>query len=51
MPDVVERLVRAYVDLRESADERFIDAVRRVGLEPFKVAVYGNADRPERAPA
>ena len=51
IPEVVDRLVRTYVALRESADERFIDAVRRVGLDPFKASVYGHADRSERAAA
>ena len=51
VPEVVDRLVRTYVELRESADERFIDAVRRVGLDPFKASVYGHADRSERAAA
>jgi sulfite reductase (NADPH) hemoprotein beta-component len=51
IPDVIERLVRAYVSLRDGVDERFIDVVQRVGIEPFKASVYGNADRSERAQA
>jgi len=51
IPDVIERLVRTYVSRRESVDERFVDLVQRIGIEPFKEAVYGNADRPERAEA
>ena len=51
IPDVIERLVRTYVALREGVDERFIDVVQRVGIEPFKASVYGNADRSERAEA
>jgi len=39
MPDVVERLIEIYVDLRHE-DERFVDTVRRVGIEPFKERVY-----------
>lgn len=39
MPDVIERLLEVYVSLRH-ADERFIDTVRRVGIEPFKTHVY-----------
>ncbi|TMJ96193.1 MAG: nitrite/sulfite reductase, partial [Alphaproteobacteria bacterium] len=38
--DVVEDLALAYLDLRASADELFIDAVKRVGVEPFKERVY-----------
>jgi len=29
-----------YIDLRK-ASEQFLDTYRRVGIEPFKVAVYG----------
>jgi sulfite reductase (NADPH) hemoprotein beta-component len=39
MPDVVARLIETYIDHRH-ADERFIDTVRRVGVEPFKERVY-----------
>jgi sulfite reductase (NADPH) hemoprotein beta-component len=42
--DVVERLIERYLALRDSDAERFIDVVRRVGIEPFKEYVYGNAD-------
>src|SRR5437660_3427739 len=38
--DVVEDLALAYLDLRASADELFIDAVKRVGVEPFRERVY-----------
>ncbi|MGB7302437.1 MAG: nitrite/sulfite reductase [Burkholderiaceae bacterium] len=44
IPDVVERLIRCYLGLRESKTERFVDAVTRVGIEPFKEAVYVSAD-------
>jgi len=37
--DVVERLIQAYLDQRH-ADERFIDTLDRVGLEPFRRAAY-----------
>lgn len=36
----VERLVDAYLDLRQSPDESFIDTYNRVGLPPFKAALY-----------
>jgi sulfite reductase (NADPH) hemoprotein beta-component len=42
MPDVVERLVDVYVERRHE-DERFIDTVRRLGIEPFKERVYASA--------
>ncbi|MEO1548945.1 MAG: nitrite/sulfite reductase [Pseudomonadota bacterium] len=41
----VERLIAAYLDLREEASESFLDTYRRLGLEPFKTALYGKADR------
>jgi sulfite reductase (NADPH) hemoprotein beta-component len=39
--DAVERVIERYLEVRESAEERFIETVRRLGLEPFKQAVYG----------
>ena len=51
IPDVIERLVRAYVARRTSVDERFIDVVQRLGIEPFKEAVYGSSDRSQRPEA
>ncbi|MEJ7598526.1 MAG: nitrite/sulfite reductase [Kofleriaceae bacterium] len=39
--NAVEQVLGRYLTLRESTDERFLDTVRRVGLEPFKQAVYG----------
>ncbi|PTX55663.1 sulfite reductase (NADPH) hemoprotein beta-component [Litoreibacter ponti] len=39
----IERLIAAYLDLRVDADERFIDAYRRLGLAPFKAALYPEA--------
>jgi sulfite reductase (NADPH) hemoprotein beta-component len=43
VPDVIERLIAAYLEQRESEHERFIDVVHRVGLEPFKAYVYEHA--------
>ena len=40
IPDVVERLIEAYINLRTSSDERFVQTVARLGNEPFKEAVY-----------
>jgi len=45
VPDVVERLIDAYLALRDSEHERFVDVVHRVGLEPFKRNVYGDLDQ------
>ncbi|WP_294306403.1 nitrite/sulfite reductase [uncultured Sphingomonas sp.] len=38
--DAIERVTDRYVALRE-ADERFLDTYRRVGMQPFKEAIYG----------
>ncbi len=40
VPGAVKTLVDTYRDLRTSADERFIDAVERLGVEPFQEAIY-----------
>jgi sulfite reductase (NADPH) hemoprotein beta-component len=36
----IERILRAYLDLRSEPSETFLQAFRRVGMEPFKVALY-----------
>lgn len=36
----IERIVRAYLDLRQSPEETFLDAFRRLGMDPFKAALY-----------
>ncbi len=36
----IERIVRAYLDLRQEPGETFLDAYRRVGAAPFKAALY-----------
>jgi sulfite reductase (NADPH) hemoprotein beta-component len=38
--DAVEKATEVYKNLR-TGDERFIDTYRRVGLDPFKEAIYG----------
>ena len=43
VPAAIERLVDAYIARRQSPSEPFIDAFRRIGKEPFKEALYGNA--------
>ena len=45
VPDVIERLIETYLELRDSEHERFVDVVHRAGLEPFKKNVYGNLDQ------
>ncbi|CAN5121798.1 nitrite/sulfite reductase [soil metagenome] len=39
----IDSLVEAYLAIR-TGEERFLDTYRRVGLEPFKEAVYAQAD-------
>jgi sulfite reductase (NADPH) hemoprotein beta-component len=48
MPDVVEKLVRTYLDERHE-DELFVDTVKRIGIAPFKQRVY--AAGPQRQAA
>ncbi|NVO23532.1 nitrite/sulfite reductase [Donghicola sp. C2-DW-16] len=45
----IERLITAYLELRTSAEERFIDAYRRVGPAPFKAALYPEAEEKANA--
>jgi len=39
----VERLIEAYLDLRTEPGEPFLDTYRRVGMGPFKAALYEEA--------
>ena len=41
VPDVIEKLIAVYLAERECDEERFIETVRRIGIEPFKEYVYG----------
>ncbi|MCB5364010.1 nitrite/sulfite reductase [Pusillimonas sp. CC-YST705] len=43
VPVVVEHLVQAYLDMRDSEHERFIDVVERLGIGPFKERVYADS--------
>ncbi len=43
MPEVIQRLVEVYIKER-TAEERFIDTVRRIGMEPFKAHVYAEQE-------
>ena len=36
----IERLIYAYLEMRSSKDEAFLDTYRRIGLAPFKDALY-----------
>jgi len=39
MPDVISRLIDTYIEKRFD-DERFVDTVHRLGVDPFKERVY-----------
>jgi sulfite reductase (NADPH) hemoprotein beta-component len=39
--DGIERLVNRYLELRQDEEETFLAALRRVGNDPFKEALYG----------
>lgn len=41
--DAIEKVVDTYVGLRETPQEDFLAAYRRVGDQPFKEALYGTA--------
>jgi len=43
--DAIETVVDTYLGLRESGEETFLKAYRRVGMEPFKRALYGEVSR------
>ncbi|WP_375261983.1 nitrite/sulfite reductase [Palleronia sp.] len=36
----IERIMLKYLDIRETEDETFLQAYRRIGMEPFKAALY-----------
>ena len=42
VPDAIDALVETYLAIRQDG-ERFLDTVRRAGLQPFKEAVYAEA--------
>ncbi|QNH02893.1 nitrite/sulfite reductase [Pseudomonas sediminis] len=43
VPEVIERIVRTYVDQRE-VNEGFLDTFQRIGLETFKASVYSREE-------
>jgi len=45
----VERLIRAYIEHRSSQEETFLQAYRRLGIDPFKAALYGSGDTQDAA--
>jgi sulfite reductase (NADPH) hemoprotein beta-component len=45
VPGVIEKLIACYLERRDSEEERFVDVVHRIGVEPFKERVYASADQ------
>ena len=48
IPDVIEKIVSVYKQQR-SGGEEFVDTFNRIGLDPFKAALYGDKSN-SRAP-
>lgn len=44
VPEAIAAIVKRYKSLRKDG-ERFLDTYRRVGIDPFKEAVYGSDER------
>jgi sulfite reductase (NADPH) hemoprotein beta-component len=44
--ETIARLLEVYVRERRGDDERFVDAVRRIGIEPFQERVYATNHSP-----
>jgi sulfite reductase (NADPH) hemoprotein beta-component len=45
----IERILRAYLELRIEPSETFLQAFKRVGMEPFKQALYDTEDAQDAA--
>jgi sulfite reductase (NADPH) hemoprotein beta-component len=45
----IERILRAYLDLRQEPAETFLQAFKRVGMDPFKAALYDREDAQDAA--
>jgi len=45
----IERIVRAYLEVRTSPDETFLETYRRTGIDPFKAALYGEEGEKDAA--
>ncbi|MQQ07449.1 nitrite/sulfite reductase [Epibacterium sp. SM1979] len=41
----IERIITAYLEVRETAEETFLETYRRVGMEPFKAALYPDSEK------
>ena len=47
IPDLIEKILALYVEERRCG-ERFIDTFRRIGIDPFRLRVYGEKARLEK---
>lgn len=45
----IERIVRAYLEVRTSPEETFLETFRRTGIDPFKSALYGEEGEQDAA--
>ncbi|MFN4129705.1 MAG: nitrite/sulfite reductase, partial [Paracoccaceae bacterium] len=45
----VERIVRAYLSVREAPEESFLQTFRRLGMAPFKAALYAHESAQDAA--
>jgi sulfite reductase (NADPH) hemoprotein beta-component len=41
--EAIDTILQTYLELRESAEESFLETVRRIGTRPFKDRVYVQA--------
>ena len=48
VPAAIERIIDVYLKLRDEG-ERFLDTYRRLGMDPFRKAVYGDTSEQEAA--
>ena len=45
----IERLIMAYLELRDAPEETFLETYRRLGLAPFKAALYPETEKADAA--
>ncbi|MDE2260786.1 MAG: hypothetical protein KGK17_10745, partial [Betaproteobacteria bacterium] len=44
VPEAIEQLIAVYLEVRLHAEERFVDVVERIGIEPFRARVYAQPE-------
>ncbi len=44
----IERLIRTYLEIRSDKTETFLETYRRIGMEPFRVALYPGGGRSQK---